>query len=189
MVQHQPPAKHTLTNGGKVALGGCGCFVLLVLFGVVGAVSRGDSHGKADVIHPSNVAHPSVAARVSVEPSAAKPSASEPPSQSGVHLFLPRLHKVTGIDALSAYCRNMYYAQTGSTVKVRVVYQGPGDVSVSVFPAPGDGTNERDAEAVVGSQESSHGFVFRHVIGKVDHVQVMVTANRGVDECFARRES
>jgi hypothetical protein len=107
--------------------------------------------------------------------------------RSGVRNFLPRLHKVSGIGALSAECRDMWYFPHGSTVDVTVNFQGPGLLDVEVLPAPGDGTNQQSQRYTIGLQASAHTFVFHDVPGKVDHVLVTVTAEAGVDQCYARK--
>lgn len=81
----------------------------------------------------------------------------------------------------------MWYFPHGSTVDVTVDFQGPGTLHVDVLPAPGDGTNQQSQLYTIGLQESTHTFVFHDVPGKVGHVLVTVTAEAGVDQCYARK--
>lgn len=119
---------------------------------------------------------------------AAPPTATDAstPSGGGVQQFLPRLHNETGAAALTAYCRDMWWTQHGGNVGVDVAFTGPGNVTVNVIPQPGDGTGQQDQTYTIGSTEHGHHYAFTGVAGKVDRVQVTVTAARGVDQCLAR---
>lgn len=200
-----PPPRwqdNTVRNQKRILIG-VGVFFAasLIVYGVGSAFGYNPDGAKATATSPA--ATPTTAASKVASKLPAKKAAGgaqttttqtteavspQPSDQgSGVRNFLPRLHNVSGIRALSAGCRDVWYFAHGSSVIVTVAFQGPGNLHVDVFPVPGDGTNDRTQLYTVSSQESGHTFEFRDVLGEVDHVQLTVTAAQGVDQCYARK--
>lgn len=118
---------------------------------------------------------------------AAEGQAGRPAGNGKVNILLPRLRKVSGIEALTAECRDISYRSRGSAVEVKVKYPSTGVVSAAVFPAPGNGTGMQSKTQAMSRKRPEHTFVFRYVPGKIHHVQVSVTTKTGADQCYARK--